>query len=88
MTEWTRVCGSVKPSLIDTTSSSTTVYERRNIRKVETPSEEEGVGPDVSWEYEERSYTIDEYAQLSSPTTKMLMQQMSEIELNIAMLEP
>lgn len=57
MTEWKKTQGTQDsaPFLIDVESSPTTVYERRNVRKME---DEEG---NSYWEYEEREFTKDEY---------------------------
>lgn len=54
MTDWKITYGSQdqKPSEWDTTSSASTVYQRRNIESVN----EEG----IKWKYEERTMTADE----------------------------
>lgn len=74
MTDWKIVRGtqSSEPSEVDTKSSPTTVYLRRNIKQVEEAVEsyikdKEGnlieEEPNVFWEYEEREMTKEEYAQ-------------------------
>lgn len=88
MTDWMEVRDSrtEQPPAIDTTSSTTTVYERRNIRQ-ETRQEQFGAGDPVEvteWVYEQREYTAAEYESLTSPATKAIMQAMSEMELSIA----
>ena len=55
-----------RPEEIDRTSSPTTVYLRRNIRRVsEKEVGESGETQDVTrWEYEEQEMTIEEYENL------------------------
>ena len=78
MTNWKEVHSTgAQPSEIDTTSSSTTVYERRSV----------GTGATAvtvtEWVYEQREYTQEEYAQMHSPATQAIMQAISDMELNI-----
>lgn len=66
MTDWKTVHdgAEIQPATIDTTSSETTVYERKNIRQ-----EERSIGfGDMSttvteWVYEQREYTHEEWMQ-------------------------
>ncbi len=60
MQNWKKVHGSQasRPAEFDTTSSPTTVYQRRNITRVESEDSE-------LWEYDERTMTHDEYAVLA-----------------------
>ena len=51
---------SVKPELIDTTSSKTTVYLRQNITEVETTDEISGESYSF-YEYDEAKLTKEEY---------------------------
>ena len=51
---------SIKPDLIDTTSSKTTVYIRQNIVKVETTDEISGESYSF-YEYDEAKLTKEEY---------------------------
>lgn len=77
-----------QPAVIDTTSSASTVYERRNIRQ-ETVTMEMGEGPPVTyqeWVYEQREYTKAEYDMMLSPAIQGIQQTLSELELSIAML--
>ena len=89
MTDWKTVHdgAEVQPSAIDTTSSATTVYERKNIRQ-ETRSV--GIGDTdatvTEWVYEQREYTREEYAQMHSPATQSIMQAISDLELSVAMI--
>lgn len=83
MTDWKEVRGDVRPELIDKTSSSSTVYERRNIR-TET-IEEHGISV-TQYVYDERTYTREEYENMTSPATQSIMQAISELELSVAML--
>lgn len=90
MTDWKEVHDSreEQPAVLDTTSSATTVYERRNIRQ-ETREVARGDGEAVSvteWVYEQREYTAEEYAQMTSPATKAIMQAASGLELSVAEL--
>ena len=70
MTDWTRVQGSQdsEPAAWDTTTSSHIVYQRRNIKQVETKN------PDGStaklWEYEERQLTPAEYEEEHAQAVK------------------
>lgn len=84
MTNWKTVRGDHAPALLDTTSSADTVYERRNVRE-ETVHISEGVSV-KGYIYEERTYSRVEYEQLTSPATQTIMQGMSALELQIAML--
>lgn len=89
MTEWKEVHDSraEQPAALDTTSSATIVYERRNIRK---ETREDTMGEETrevtEWVYEQREYTTEEYAALISPATKTIMQAMSSLELSVAEL--
>lgn len=92
MTEWHEQIGtqSQKPAELDTTSSPYVVYQRRNI--VESTIEDnhgESTEHIPCYRYEEREMTRDEYeqmqAQLSSPATELIMQAMSDMELNLTM---
>lgn len=77
-----------QPAAIDTTSSATTVYERKNIRR-ETVTMEMGGGDPVQiteWVYEQREYTQEEYAAMHSPATQTIMQAISDLELSVAMI--
>ena len=51
---------SKKPVAIDTTSSPSTVYLRKNIAQIEEKSGEETI---KAWQYEEAQLTLEEYAQ-------------------------
>jgi len=62
MTEWKTVQGSqeTQPAEFDTTSSPTTVYQRRNVQRV-TVNNADGTKAEL-WEYEERTMSREEYA--------------------------
>lgn len=79
MTGWQLVHDSreAKPEAIDTASSMTTVYERRNIRQ-ETRHDEMADMDITEWLYEQRTYTRDEYAALTGPQTQTIMQAVNE----------
>ncbi len=87
MTEWHEVHDTRKdrPEELDTTSSSTTVYERRNIRQ-ETREREDGGKAVTEWVYDQREYTAEEYAELHSPAIQNIMQAVSGLELAVAEL--
>ena len=61
MTNWRVVRGTQqeRPEELDTTSSPTTVYQRRNIQEVEIKTEDEQTV--TEWQYEEKELTIEEY---------------------------
>lgn len=90
MTDWKTVHDSrtTTPEALDATSSSSTVYERRNIRQ-ETRSV--GVGDTdatvTEWVYEQREYTREEYDMMRAPAIQSVQQSLSGIELAIAMLQ-
>lgn len=72
-----------KPRELDITSSPELVYKRRNIQQ---KVQENGEGEtQTKWVYEECTQTKEEYetqqAELTSPVTEMIMQEMAEIEL-------
>lgn len=90
MTNWKTVHDSraTTPEALDATSSSSTVYERRNIRQ-ETRSV--GIGDTdatvTEWVYEQREYTREEYDMMRAPAIQSVQQTLSGIELAIAMLQ-
>lgn len=65
MTDWKKVQGSQssRPAEFDSTSSPTTVYQRRNIKMV---IEEKDGASLVHYEYEERTMSHEEYAKLKT----------------------
>lgn len=85
MTDWKTVHDSraEQPSVIDMTTSETTVYERRNIRQETAPGP---MGGDTvtEWVCEQREYTREEYDLLVSPAIQGVQCALSEIELAIA----
>lgn len=89
MTNWYKAQAMEMPEEYDKTSSPTTVYQRKDIRKIELPAME-GQEKVEGFEYMERQMTQEEYAQiqaeLESPATKMIMQQLSALELQTTML--
>ena len=62
MADWKKVFGSQKnkPSSLDTSTSKSYVYQRRNIERV-THTDDDGNEIEL-WEYEERKLTREEYA--------------------------
>lgn len=86
MTNWKTVRGDVKPAVIDTTTSSFVVYERRNIHTEEVSDGNDEGGTRTMWVYDEREYGKDEYAAMTAPATAAIMQGISDLELSVAML--
>ena len=84
MTNWIVVHSSseTRPSELDTTSSNFVVYERENIHQESRIDESSGIEI-TEWVYNERTMTKEEYESLSSPATRLLMQNLSDIEANI-----
>lgn len=64
MKEWREVFGTEpeRPEEFDTTSSPTTVYQRRNIKKA-TRTEDDGTKV-TGWQREEREMSVEEYGQM------------------------
>lgn len=90
MTKWKTVKGTMseEPKTVDMTTSPTTVYERRNIKKVTVQDDEK---KDMEmWEYEERQMSIEEYETLQNaletPAMQTVMQAIANLELSVAML--
>ena len=89
MTDWKTVHDSrtTTPEALDATSSSSTVYERRNIRREAVTV---GIGDTdatvTEWVYEQREYTREEYDMMRAPAIQSVQQTLSGIELAIAML--
>ena len=87
MTDWKTVHSTAteKPSALDTTSSSSTVYERKNIEQETTtdPYTEQEI---TQWKYEERTYTKQEYELLTGPMMQTIMQNLSDMEVDIMSL--
>lgn len=85
MTKWYEVhdTRAERPQELDTATSATTVYERRNIRQETT--EDAGTGESLTqWVYEQREYTREEWAAVNSPATQAIMQAISALELSVA----
>ena len=73
-----------RPPEIDTTSSKSLVYIRRNITEVE--KEDEQGNTYTVWEYDEARLTPEEYErylqELESPALDMIMQQVNDLTAN------
>lgn len=65
MTDWKKVQGSQpeRPAEVDTTSSASTVYQRRNIEQITVTHDDTTT---ELWQYEEREMTREEYFILSA----------------------
>lgn len=89
MTDWHEVHDSrlERPAKRDTSSSRTTVYERRNIRQ-ETRADPMGedAAEVTEWVYEQREYTREEWDAMNSPAMQTVMQAISDVELSVALL--
>lgn len=86
MTDWKKVNGSQanKPEEFDTTTSSLVVYQRRNIKEVETENND-GTKTTL-WEYEERELTKEEFEGIyASDLSKQLAQARADIDFLSAM---
>lgn len=77
MTDWRNVIGSqeTQPEEWDTTSSPTTVYQRRDVQPYHEETED---GEINGWQYQERTYTRAEYDALTGPATQAIMQGINE----------
>lgn len=74
-----------QPAEIDTTSSATTVYERRNIRQESRVEEMGGENVTITeWVYEQREYTKEEYTQATSLATQSILEALARIEQTTA----
>ena len=77
---------SVKPELIDTTSSKTTVYIRQNIVEVEKTNESDNTST-TFYEYEEAKLTKKEYDQyLKELSIIDIQQQRADIDYIMLMI--
>lgn len=56
----------------------TTVYERKNIRRVDEPDTEEGRGFH-GWEYDETQYTIEEWYKHDSLNNKLAIAELAAL---------
>lgn len=88
---WKEVTGNQerKPALTDTTSSPTTVYIRKNIKRV-LITQPDGSSAYV-WQYEEAALTLAEYAeyedlvaQIETPAIQALQEQNSILQAALA----
>lgn len=88
---WKEVVGNQekKPALTDTTSSPTTVYIRKNVKRV-LITQPEGNSA-YAWQYEEAALTMAEYAeyedlvaQVETPAIQALQEQNSILQAALA----
>lgn len=75
MTDWTKVQGSQEsePAAWDTTTSSRIVYQRRNVKQVETANADGSTTK--LWEYDERQLTPAEYEEEHAQAIKKALDQ-------------
>ena len=88
MTDWSKVRGSVKPLEIDTTSSPSTVYLRRNIEEVEVEDQQSGETI-KEWQYDEMTLSHSEWDKMQSiyPIIKSSMDDTSALEVRTSQAE-
>lgn len=88
---WKEVVGNQekKPTLTDTTSSPTTVYIRKNVKRVLITRTDESSA--YAWQYEEAALTLAEYAeyedlvaQVETPAIQALQEQNSILQAALA----
>ena len=82
MTDWKKVFGSqdVKPAEFDSTSSPSTVYQRKNIERVTIKSV---FGDSDFWQYDERTMSHDEYSKLRA---ELLENEVTNLQLALVEL--
>lgn len=75
MTDWKKVQGSQEsePVVWDTTTSSHIVYQRRNVKQVETTNADGSTTK--LWEYDERQLTPAEYEEEHAQAIKKALDQ-------------
>lgn len=80
----------VRPAELDTTSSPTKVYLRRNIVKTIVPDTAGTATPVQLWQYEEAALTRDEYAQykaeIDSAGQRQIMERLSQTATDDSLL--
>lgn len=90
MSEWYQSESMERPTEWDTNSSPSTVYQRKSIQKITRKGVDQEEDREV-YTYMERTMSREDYAtlqsELESPTTKMIMQTLSAIELRQEMME-
>ena len=88
---WKEVIGNQerKPTTTDTTSSPTTVYIRKNVKRVLITQPDENSA--YAWQYEEAALTLAEYAeyedlvaQIETPAIQALQEQNSILQAALA----
>lgn len=79
MKDWKKVYGSqeTEPAEFDILTSATTIYQRRNVKRVETENF-------TGWEYEERELTKAEYEVVR---IEQMQQQRADIDFIAAMTD-
>ncbi len=66
----------VKPQAVE--YGKDTIYERKNIRRVEETATEDGDLPFLGWEYEEQQYTYQEWQIKSDLEAKLAIVELAE----------
>lgn len=85
---WKKVtgCQPNKPDEVDTTSSPTTVYLRRNIREAEIAEQMDGT-PITGWEYEEAQLSLEEYKEYSEMAQIFFTPEMEQMKQRLEVQE-
>lgn len=86
MTDWTRVQGSQEsePATWDTTTSDHVVYQRCNVKQVETTNADGSTTK--LWEYDERQLTPAEYEEEHANEIKTALEQSAAQIAYVAMM--
>lgn len=85
MQNWITVQCTEKPAETDTTSSPTTVYQRKGFKQVQVPDPFGGESTTL-WEYQERQYSRAEWDNLNSLATQTVMQAISDLQVDVALM--
>ncbi|MDD2954580.1 MAG: hypothetical protein PHC95_15755 [Parabacteroides sp.] len=76
-----------KPKAVDLSSSATRVYLRKNIISVPNVDADGNELTTTHWNYDEANLTPEEYeeymAELENPSTQLIMQTLSDLQLQI-----
>ena len=69
---------------LDTESSPTTVYRRKDFEQV--PWETEGQDPIQIWKFQQQEISREEWDQMNSLTTQQTMQALNDLKADVAFL--
>lgn len=82
---WKTVQCVERPDETDTKSSPTTVYQRKGFKQVQVENSMGGE-PTTLWEYQERELTRAEWDNLNSLPTQTIMQAISDLQVDVALM--